>query len=327
MKRNLLLFIVGMPVVIATTIFPVGTFGSDESKNFAVKPALSIGYLHTFANTGYSLNARTHGLGGVTTREYDFDAYPSIYLEGKIPFFIGKRLEIALSGSWAIPAARTDIVARDFDPPGWPLGGRTWDSKTNWVTANLQVSYAVVKDACFVKSVSPIVGIRYDYGKTTFDSPHDVSTGFGAAGPLDTADFKSEALQQYFGLAAVFGDFKTGRFGGELKVSLIGGWTPWGKVNHNESRSGGGIWRYDQFSGNLDRDNYFFEVGADFTLFSFTIASKAQGAVSIFTKYSLFHATADTDGTRTSSFVTTDVFDFKMDRSSIAFGVTTAVTF
>ena len=327
--KKIFFFIACMTLTTMITIFPGATFGSDDWNGFAVKPALSIGYLHTLGNTSYSLAAHAGGLGGVVERTYDYDAYPSVYLEGKIPFMIGKRLEVVLSGSWAIPAGASEVANMDYNPPGALLGGRTWDSKTNWLTANLQVSYAVVKNFHWLKSLAPIVGFRYDYGKTSFNNPHKVSPGFAAAAPTDTADFNSSALQQYFGVAAILGDFKIGSFGGDLKLSAIGGWTPWGKVSHDEYRNGGPSNRYDQFSGHLDKGNYFVEIGAEYTMFSFAIAQRAEGSISVFTKYNLFHATSEMDGVRSRSGAITelDTFDFKLDRSSVALGLTGAIKF
>ena len=302
--------------------------GGDNPGSITVKPALSVGYLLNLGATEYTLTARGAGIGGVTKRLYDYETSPAIYLAARLPFTYG-RLETTLSGSWGIPAGSSDVKHKDFFG-GALLGGRTWEAETNWVTGDVKASYAIIKDFDFIKSVAPVVGVRYDYWKTKYDDPHKVSPGFGAAALTDKADFYSSALLPYIGLTATIGGLKTGAFGGDLKLGAIGGWTVWGKVKHEEDRHGGGTLRFDEFKGDLRNSGYLFDFGeffADYTVLSFAPSRRIQGSLSLFAKYNLFNAESKLDGTRTGTFNAQDTFDFKIERSSAAVGICAALVF
>jgi hypothetical protein len=325
MKKIVTSFFVICFLMTSVALVSAQTGGQYDSWDVAVKPAASLGVLWSLGNTNYSLTAHNGGIGGVTERQYKYDGFPAVYLEAKIPVMLTKRLELALSGSWAIPVVDTDVKHEDY--AGSLLGGRTWDTKTTLLTANLQASYAVVKNLGILKSLAPAVGLRLDYAKTSYDSPHDVSSGFGAAAYTDSAEFYSSALLPYVGVTAVLGDFKAGKFGGALKLSLIGGWTAWGEVQHEEWRNGGADIRFDQFKGDLDSDSYFVEVGGEFTMFSFALSQRAEGALSLFTKYSFFHAKGELDGVRSGTMSEVDIFDFNMNRSGVTTGITGTIKF
>jgi hypothetical protein len=326
MQSSLVLAQTSQPAPSQQTTVVIASSG-DDAGWFSVKPAVSLGFQWNFASTDYSLKARSTGIGGVTRREFDYGGAPSIYVDGRVPFTFGKRLEVAFSGSWATTGSSSDVRANDFFG-GALLGGRTWDNaQTYWVTGNVQASYALIKDFHFLKAFAPIVGLRYDYGHSSFDDPHDVSPGFAAAAPADTADFNSEALLPYLGLTTTIGGLKTDWFGGDLKLTFIGGWTAWGRVRHEEDRNGGGSTRFDQFKGNLDSGSYFIEVGGEYTVVSIDLSRSMELSLSLFTKYDLFRANGKLDGVRTGTFSERDTFDFEMDRSAITGGITGALTF
>jgi hypothetical protein len=146
----------------------------------------------------------------------------AVYLAGKLPFTFGKRLEATLSGSWAIPAGSSDVRADDYADPNrlFYLGGRTWKSKTDWVTGDFQVSYAVVKDEDILKALSPIVGLRYDYWKTKYDDPYS-SPNLAVAAPWDTGYFRTQSLLPYIGLTLTIGGLQFGSFGGVSSWSRL----------------------------------------------------------------------------------------------------------
>lgn len=303
---------------------------SDNSGWVTVNPAISVGYFSILGATEYTLTARGNGIGGVRERLYDFRNSPGVLLAGTLPFTFGKRLEATLSGSWAIPVGSTDVKHVDFALPKETalLGGRTWEAETNWLTGDFKVSYAIIKDFDILKALSPVVGLKYDYWKTKYDDPHKVSPGFAVAAPTDTAEFYTSALLPYIGLTATIGGLKIGAFGGDLKLSAIGGWIAWGKVKHYETRDLAGT-RHDTFKGDLHGGGYFFDFGEfsiDYTLFSFPLSKKIQGSLSLFAKYNLFNAQGGLDGTRYTSGES-DKFDFNIDRYSATVGISAALTF
>jgi hypothetical protein len=300
--------------------------GGDNPGSITVKPALSVGYLLNLGATEYTLTARGAGIGGVTRRLYDYETSPAIYLAARLPITYG-RLETTLSGSWGIPSGSSDVKHEDF-LGGTLLGGRTWEAETNWMTGDVKVSYTIIKDLDFIKSVAPVVGLRYDYWKTKYDDPHKVSPGFAVASPTDKAKFYTSALSPYIGLKAAIGGLKTGAFGGDLKLSAIGGWTAWGRVKHYETRDLGGT-RHDTFKGDLRGSGYLFDFGeffADYTVFSFAPSQRVRGSLSLFVKYNLFAGEGALDGVRMVSGVR-DKFDFEIDRSSATAGISVAFAF
>jgi hypothetical protein len=300
---------------------------SDNSGWLTVNPALSVGYLWDRPGTEYTLRARGAGIGGVTGRLYDYKSSEAIYLAGRLPFTFGKRLEATLSASWAIPVGSSDVKEYDFFG-GTNLGGRTWEAETNWLTGDLQVSYAIIKDLHILKALAPVVGLRYDYWKTKYDDPHYVSPRFAVAAPTDTAKFYTSALLPYIGFTATIGGLKIGAFGGDLKLGAIGGWTAWGKVKHYETRDAVGP-RHDTFKGDLDGSGRLFDFGeffGEYTVFSLALSQRIQGSLSLFLKYNLFKAYGKLDGTRWTSGER-DTFDFNIDRSSTAVGICAAFKF
>jgi len=221
----------------------------------------------------------------------------------------------------------SDVKHKDFFG-GALLGGRTWEAETNWITGDVKASYAIIKDFDFIKSVVPVVGVRYDYWKTKYDDPHKVSPGFAVASPTDKAKFYTSALSPYIGLKATIGGLKTGAFGGDLKLGAIGGWTAWGKVKHYETRDLTGT-RHDTFKGDLRGSGYLFDFGeffADYTLLSFAPSQKIKGSLSAFIKYNRFTGEGGLDGVRVVSGER-DKFDFEIDRSSATAGISLAFTF
>jgi hypothetical protein len=302
--------------------------GGDNPGSITVRPALSVGYLLNLGDTEYTLTARGAGIGGVTKRLYDYETSPAVYLAGRVPVTFGRRFETTLSGSWAIPAGSSDVKHKDF--AGALLGGRTWEAETSWLTGDLRLSYAIVKDLNFIKTVAPVGGLRYDYWKTKYDDPHKVSSGFSAAALTDEASFFTSDLLPYIGLTTTIGGLKVGAFGGDLKLGAIGGWTAWGKVKHEEDRNGGGTLRFDEFKGDLRNSGHLFDFGeffGSYTVFSFAPSRRIQGSLSLFAKYNLFNAKGKLDGTRTGSFNAQDTFDFKIERSIAAVGICAALVF
>ncbi|MCJ7546874.1 MAG: hypothetical protein MUP30_08640 [Deltaproteobacteria bacterium] len=295
----------------------------DDSEWLTVKPTASFGF-RWYTNTLYTLDAHVTGIGGVFGREYEYDGSPSLYVGFRVPVTFGKRLEVALEGTWAPSVAASRVTDQDFSALGGILGGRDWDASTNGVTGDLQVSYALVKDFYILKALAPIVGLRYDYWRTTYRDPHHVSPGFAVAAPTDMADFYTSTLLPYWGIRATIGGLKTGWFGGDLNVSLLNGWTAWGKVRHREDRNAAGP-RIDRFAGDLDSGSYFFDICADYTIFPFALFG-ANVSQNIFLKYDMFNADGRLIGRRYTSGES-DKFDFKMNRSSITGGISAEVTF
>jgi hypothetical protein len=196
------------------------------------------------------------------------------------------------------------------------------------VTGDFQLSYAIIKDFSFIKAVAPVGGLRYDYWRTTFDDPHKVSPGFAVAAPWDTAKFYTHSLLPYIGLATTIGGLKIGVFGGDLKLGAIGGWIAWGKGKHYETRDLTGP-RHDTFDGRLRNSGHLFDFGEffiDYTVISLPLSQRIQGSLSIFSKYNLFNAKGKWDGTRVPAGQQ-DIFDFKIDRASIAAGICAALKF
>jgi len=303
---------------------------SDNPGWLTVNPAISVGYLWHSGTSEYTLSTYGPGLGGVRERLYEFETSSAVYLAGRIPFTFGKRLEATLSGSWAIPVGSSDVNDAEFAMPDeqFYFGGRSWKSKTDWVNGDFQVSYAILKDLDILKALSPVVGLRYDYWRTKYYDPHNVTPGFAVASPADTGKFQTSSLLPYIGLTFTIGGLQFGTFGGDLKLGAMGGWIAWGKVKHYETRDMGGI-RHDTFKGKLHGDGYLFDFAEffiDYTVFSLPLSQRIQGSLSLFAKYNLFYGGGELEGTRMPAG-TFDTFDFKMNRSSAVAGISAALKF
>jgi len=168
------------------------------------------------------------------------------------------RLELTLLGSWAVALADEDGT-ETATITGTEVT-RDWDVDTDWITADVSVAYAVIKDVMFIKSISPIIGFRYDSWKTEFDNPRNASAIWTVVAPGDKAEFKQETYAPYFGVKSTIGlpaaQLSGGKLqiGGDLKISAIYGPRVWGDVKYKEEKNLV-INRRDKIEGNSSSEN------------------------------------------------------------------------
>jgi hypothetical protein len=326
MKRVILLSV----LVLAALLAFAPAFAADEggsSPGLVLRPSISIGYVGDMGDLGYSLSTvrETPALGGIPVREFNYHDYSSLYIDAALAATIGERLGAEISTRWAVPTHTDELNQEDYHvvPPSHS-GGRTWEARTLWSVTDVNVSYALVKDASILKSFAPKVGVRWDYWDIEGDDPFDRHGAIVVYAPSDTMEFYASTVMPYAGLSMTFGGLQWGMFGGDLEVEAVAGFLAWGETKHDELRNSGGF-RNDVFEGDLN-SGYFYEISLDYTLLTLEFSPKVTGTAGIFGRISGYHATGDLEGTR-NAVTGPFEYEFVMDRELFITGINLAVTF
>jgi hypothetical protein len=287
-----------------------------EDSTWWFKPALSVGYAFDAGDTHYKFTAQGLGVGGVQKVDSTSE-FSGIYLRGELPFALTDRLKLAVSGSWAFSGSNNLL-----DEYNDNTNRREWDSDSYWVAVDLLASYAFVKNISFIKDIAVAVGCRWDYYDASFDSPH--SATFPTSLPTDDGNSRIQTLAPVFGLTATLKGFKSGIFGGDVKLGGLGGPILWGDVKHSEMF--GGVLTTLDFDGNLHK-GYFYELSGEITALSGKIAPRVEASLSIFAKFSQCSAKGELSGSTSGVIFSRDDFDFKLDRKPVVVGIKASMAF
>ncbi len=278
-------------------------------KPATAKPSLGAGYVWASRKTDFTLTADGPGLGGITERRVESDL-SSVYLSGTVPVIMRNMGGMVLSGACAIPS-RSDMKADDLNPPGTYVSGRRWSGRTGWAIADMLFAYAIRP------GLSGVTGYRWDYWQTGYNDPRDPSGTFLEGTATDTADFYMETWMPLVGLA--------GNFSGMRMAGMVGV-ASGGTVKYQEVRNGGGVERFDVFSGDAGKA-YFFELTGELTVASGFIREGVEAELTIFGKYNSLKQQADLKGRRTGTATAQDTFDFEIKRDLMVAGAEASVTF
>ena len=185
-------------VLCASLVFAgedVARSGDDSKWRF--KPTLSVGY--AFSNHTHIKFDSDIGLAGVRNIDLKIPGFSGVYLAAELPFALTDRLKLTLGGRLAFPGSNREATEayNDF------VANRDYDSNDRyWVTADLLLSYAFIKNVSCLKDLSAIIGFRWDYQTMSFDNPHST---FGIlTSPLDKVSFRMYTYTPVFGLTSTF---------------------------------------------------------------------------------------------------------------------------
>lgn len=223
---------------------------------------------------------------GVNKIDVKVPGISGVYLAGELPFALTDRLKLTLGGRWAFSASddRVEAVYNDG------VGIRNFDSDDHyWITADLLLSYAFIKNLSFLKDISAVIGFRWDYQKMSFENP----TALGIlSSPLDMITFKMSTYSPVLGLTSTFKGFKSGIFGGDMKLGVFGSPIAWGNMKYDEEFGQNAQLRVDD---DLDRV-YYFNVLGEITALSGKITTGVEASLSIFAQYTKFFVKDDPTG-------------------------------
>lgn len=273
-------------VIVCLVLFASLAFAGDKTADNPVskdrepwfKPTLSVGYAFS-SDTHIKFDTRNIALLGASNFDLKIPGFSGVYLGGELPFALTDRFKVTLGGHWAFPGSNKEMDQRYNNT----FLGRFWDSEDRyWVTADLLLSYAFIKDLSFLKDLSGVLGFRWDYHTMSFDNPHQP---IGVVSlPVDSISFRMYTYSPVIGLTSTFKIFKYGIFGGDVKLGIFGSPIGWGKAKYNEE-FGGGITRIG-FDGDIDVS--FYKILGDFTLLSGKITPGMEASLSFFVQYTRF---------------------------------------
>jgi len=279
--------------LVCVVLFASMAFAEDTKVNNPVKqdrepwlnPSLSVGYAFS-GDTPIKFVARGGSFFGVTKIDVKVPGISGVYLAGELPFALTDRLKLTLGGRWAFSTwdDRMEAIYNNG------VGIRNFDSDDHyWITADLLLSYALIKNVSFLKDISAVVGFRWDYQKMSFEDPTSLGV---ASSPTDKLTFKLSTYSPVLGLTSTFKGFKSGIFGGDMKLGVSGSPISWGNMKYNEDFGPTGHLRVDD---DLDRA-YYFNVLGEITALSGKITTGVEASLSIFAQYTKFFIKDDPTG-------------------------------
>jgi hypothetical protein len=291
----------------------------DDSK-WMFKPTLSLGYAFS-SDTHIKFDTRNIALLGATNIELKIPSFSGVYLAGELPFALTDRFKVTLGGSRSFTGSTKDTDQRYNNSF---IIGRFWDSDDcYWVTADLLLSYAFIKNVSFLKDLSALVGFRYDNHTMHFENPH-IPVGVVSL-PTDTLSFRRYTYSPVFGLTSIFKGFKYDIFGGDVKLGIFGSPIGWGKAKYRESFGGATGIRID---GDIDHVS-FFKILGEFTLLSGKITPGIEASLSFFVQYTKFYTHERLSGVAYAGAgpVGQSPFNYKMEPDLTALGVKASIAF
>ncbi len=292
----------------------------DDSK-WRFKPTLSVGY--AFSSDTHIKFDSDIGLFGVRNIDLKTPGFSGLYLAAELPFALTDRFKVTLGGRLAFPGSNRGATEayNDF------VANRDWDSNDRyWVTADLLLSYAFVKNVSCLKDLSAIVGFRWDYHTMSFDNPR-VTFGFVVTSPLDKVSFRMHTYTPVFGLTSTFKGFKYGIFGGDVKLGIFGSPIGWGNARYNEEFGVGGAFGQIRIDGDIDRVS-FFKILGDFTVLSGKITPGMEASLSFFAQYTKFFARERLSGVgHSGAAVALSDYNFKMRPDLATLGIKASIAF
>ena len=304
-------------VLCASLVFAgedVARSGDDSKWRF--KPTLSVGY--AFSNDTHIKFDSDIGLAGVHNIDLKIPGFSGVYLAAELPFALTDRLKLTLGGHLAFPGSNREATEayNDF------VANRDYDSNDRyWVTADLLLSYAFIKNVSCLKDLSAIIGFRWDYQTMSFDNPHST---FGIlTSPLDKVSFRMYTYTPVFGLTSTFKGFKSGIFGGDVKLGIFGSPIGWGNAKYSEEF---GQTVRISIDGDLSRVA-FYKILGDFTVLSGKITPGIEASLSFFAQYTKFFTRERLSGVIGGGFVGQSDFDFKMHPDLVTLGIKASIAF
>jgi hypothetical protein len=304
-------------VIVCLVLCALVTFAAEKETGYSwFKPSLSVGYAFS-GDTNITFTTKQVGLGGITKIDAKVPDVSGIYVAGELPFALTDRLKLALGGRCAFSISNehmnevyNEVIAR-----------RKWESENRyWVTADLSLSYAFIKNFSFIRDVSAVLGFRWDYQSMKFKNPQAQGV---LSSPVDTISFRMNNYTPVFGLTSTFKGFKYGILGGDVKLGVFGSPVGWGKPKFTEEF--GNLARI-RFDGDFNHA-YYFNVLGEITALSAKITKGVEASVSVFAQYTKFYINDDVTGKIDGIIIGRSDFDFKIRPNLATVGIKASMAF
>ncbi len=314
---------IGIVAVLCAVLFASAAFAGEKGSedNYWApwfKPALSVGYAFDASDPHFTFDTRGITIGGIAKIDLKPPQLSGVYLGGELPINVTCRLKLALEGSWTMSLANDDM--HEAFNNGAARRSLDIDNNRNSVTAAFLASYAVLKDLSFIKDVSAVAGIRWDYQTMSFDEPSGVIAI--ASAPSDTMDLSMHTLAPIFGITSTFKGFQSGIFGGDMKLGFLAGPIVWGHLNYKEKFNTATLRSDDDLS-----NGYLLKVFGEITALSGKITPSIDGSLSLFAQYTRSKTGGTLDIVDTTGGFGSAGFDFSTASDVVAIGLKAAITF
>lgn len=293
--------------------------GGKEEGSWRFKPSFSVGY--AFSSSTDIAFKSVDGLGLLNASKIDLDVpgFSGLYLAAELPYALTDRLKVTLAGRWAF-STKDEGMQQLYNDSS--IFGRDWDSDNrDWMTVDLLLAYALVKDWSFITDVSAVVGFRWDHHRISFENAHDPRGVFSA--PSDTIDLTMNTYSPVFGITSTFKGPKRGVFGGDVKLGVLGTPVGLGDIEYEET-FGGGVNRI-HFDSTLDR-SYFYSVFGEITALSGRISPGAEASLTIFAQWTEFFTRGEMTGVAEPVGIEND-FNFEMNPNLAVVGLKASIAF
>jgi hypothetical protein len=317
MRKIMIAFFAVLGIILfVSTVFAAEPVGASW-----FKPALSVGYAFEAIDPHFTFSTRGVSLIGATKLDLRAPRVSGLYAALALPFAVTDRLKLTLDGSWTM--SFNNQGAKEVYNSS-PLERRYWDLDNNndmWSTDFL-ASYAVLKDLSFIKDISVVAGVRWDYQSARFDNP---STAVILSTPSDKINLDMYTIAPIFGFTGTFKGYKSGIFGGDMSLGFLAGPIAFGHVKFKETFGGTLALRTDDdLSG-----GYIIKIFGEITALSGKITSGMDGSLSVFAQYT----TSQVKGGQTvsayngSALVVKETYGFDSASGVVAVGLKAALSF
>jgi hypothetical protein len=220
--------VIEISVTVCLILFASVIFAAENQEGSSwFKPSLSVGYALSDPNLTFSTKGAN--LGGVGKIDVRSPSVSGVYVAVELPFALTDRLALTFDGRWIFFSTRK--ITEDYS--GGFTANRVWDTdKRRWGTVNVLLSYSVLKNTGALKDLSPVIGFRWDHHNLGFDNPR--ATGI-VSNAGDTVDFRMNTYAAVLGLKATLAGFRSGNFGGDVRLAAYVSPFLWGNVNYRET--------------------------------------------------------------------------------------------
>lgn len=289
----------------------------DALKRF--KPSISLGYAY-MGGTNLVLDGQNGAvLLGANKIDIDIPDKHGSFIAGDFQFNFTDRLNLTVGGRIANALTRPGSHEEYNNASAI---GRDWESdKQFWLTGDVMVSYAFLKNVSFVKNISGVAGLRWDYSSISFKNPTNASGVISAS--TDKVDLKVSMVSPVIGVSSTFDGFRSGIFGGDIKVGLLASPFTSGRIKYKESFNPAGT--------EIEADDNFykammFSLSAEAALITAKIGPKAELLVSIYGQYTRHFIDSDIELSAVPGGTHGD-FNFSMKPSMAIAGVKASIEF
>jgi hypothetical protein len=312
--------IIGTLALFCVAAFLPAAFAGDDAPSDCrpwFTPALRVGLAVDAHRPLYNFTTKGVALGGITEIDLEIESVERPYLALELPFAVTDRLTITLDGDWSFTGRERNVEERY----NTIVARRTWDSDgtAHWVSSDLLISYALIKDRPIIKDLSVVAGVRWDYQTMSYDDPRNVLNVLSS--PVDTVDFRMQTLAPVAGLSLTVGGLKSGIWLGDMHLRVLAGPIVWGNEDYRETFAGAAIIR---LKGDLSH-GYVVRGYGDITLLSGKITPTMEGSLAFFAQFTKTSAAGEVEGS--FNVLTVSPFDFRSDKLTLVFGVGASLAF